>query len=335
VEEVCRKILATRGEIATPRVTRSIAALAVAQHGVASRAQLRALGLKDAAIDRRVGWGGLHRIRHGVYTVGHTVLGVRGRWMAAVLACGPGAVLSHASAAALWEVRFSAARYTDVTVPSTSGRRREGLRIHRSRSFGADEVTIRHGIPVTTAARTVLDLAATLKPDHLRRLLDQVEMRELADYPALDALARAHPGHRGAAKLRHTLETYEAGTDRTKSGLERLFLKLCRDHGLPAPKVNHTVAGREVDFLFEAQRLIVETDSWRYHRTRRAFEDDRARDAIHARAGYRTLRFTDHQLETEPHSIAETVASALRGPAEKPAPDARCGDPPLRATMSA
>jgi Protein of unknown function (DUF559) len=253
--------------------------------------------------------------------------------MAAVLACGPDAVLSHASAAALWEIRPSASSYTDVTVASLSGRERKGMRIHRSRSLRRNEITIRHGIPVTTPARTVLDLAATLKPDQLKRLLDQVEIRELTDYPALDALARAHAGHHGT-KLRRVLRTYEAGSDRTKSGLERLFRTICQDHGLPQPNINHRPAGREVDFLFPQHRLIVETDSSRYHRTRTAFEDDRARDAIHTRAGYRTLRFTDHQLANDPRGVAETVASALRGQARKPAPDARCGDPPLRATMS-
>jgi very-short-patch-repair endonuclease len=124
-------------------------------------------------------------------------------------------------------------------------------------------------------------------------------------------LARAHAGHHGASKLRRILRVYEAGSDRTKSGLERLFLSICRDHGLPPPQVNHHPAGREVDFLFPEHRLIVEADSWRYHRTRTAFEADRARDAIRARAGYRTLRFTDHQLENEPNAVGQTVTAAL------------------------
>jgi very-short-patch-repair endonuclease len=308
---VCRKEDDSRPKSATPRLDRAIAALAPAQHGVVARRQLIGLGVRPRAIPHRVAAGRLHQVHRGVYAVGHTVLGRRGRWMAAVLACGPGAVLGHASAAALWEVRFSSSRYIEVTVPTTSGRGRDGLRIHRSRSLRTDEVTTRHGIPVTTPARTVLDLAATLKPEHLNRLLDQVEIRELAEYPALDALARAHPGHHGSPRLRAALRTYEAASDRTNSGLERLFLTLCDEHGLPRPKVNHTVAGKQVDFLFERQKLIVETDSWRYHRTRRAFEADRARDAIHARAGYRTLRFTDHQLTIEPHAIARTIRAAL------------------------
>ena len=131
------------------------------------------------------------------------------------------------------------------------------------------------------------------------------------DYPALRAIAVAHPGHNGAARLRTTLDKFEAGTTLAKSDLERLFLKICRDHGLPIPLVNQYVDQDEVDFLFPAQRLIVEADSWRYHRTRRRFERDRRRDAAHTLAGYRTLRFTDRDLERAPHTIARTVRAAL------------------------
>jgi very-short-patch-repair endonuclease len=254
--------------------------------------------------------------------------------MAAVLACGPDAALSHGSAAALWQIRGGGTTRIEVSVPRPGGLAQPKIRVHRAATLTPDEVTVRHGIPVTTPSRTVLDLAATLGRDQLKRLLDQIEIRELTGYPALDALAGAHAGHHGATKLRRVLRTYEAGSDRTRSGLERLFRKVCEDHGLPQPQVNHRPQGREVDFLFAEQRVIVEADSWRYHKTRSAFEDDRARDAIHTRAGYRTLRFTDHQLETEPRAVAQTVAAALRGAARKPAPDARCGDPPLRATMS-
>jgi very-short-patch-repair endonuclease len=288
----------------------AIAALAGSQHGVLTRRQLRGLGLSDSSISQRAAAARLHRIHQGVYAVGHRLLTPRGRWMAAVLAHGRRAVLSHGSAAALWEVRAASTAWIDVTVPRTGRRTRDRIRVHRPRTLSDDEVATRHGIPVTPA-RTVLDLAATLKPDHLNRLLDQVEVRELADYPALDALARAHPGHKGSSKLTEALRTHQAGEDRTKSGLERLLLKLCDDHGLPRPKVNHTLAGKQVDFLFERQKLIVETDSWCYHKTRRAFEADRARDAIHARAGSRTRRFTDHRLTIEPHAVARTIRAAL------------------------
>jgi very-short-patch-repair endonuclease len=174
-----------------------------------------------------------------------------------------------------------------------------------------DEVTELEGIPVTTPARTILDLAATLSHSRLEHLLDQAEIRELTDYPSLDAIARAHPGHRGSARLERALQTHTAGTNLTRSDLEVLFKQLCRDHALPAPLVNHRVAGKEVDFLFAEQRLIVETDSWRYHKTRHAFENDRARDVLTLRAGYRTLRFTDRRLEREPRAVADAIAAVL------------------------
>jgi len=239
------------------------------------------------------------------------VLTVRGHWMAAVLACGPGAALSHASAAALWEIRHSAAAYTDVTVPRTGSRKRPGLRIYRPRTIRHNEVTTRYGIPVTTAARTILDMAAQLTPSRLEYLLDQAEIQELTDYPSLVAIARAHPGHHGAKRLERAITSHDAGANLTKSDLEILFKDLCRTHGLPTPRVNHSVAGKDVDFLFPDQRLIVETDSWRYHKTRHAFENDRARDVITMRAGYRTLRFTDRQLERSPHTVADAIASVL------------------------
>jgi very-short-patch-repair endonuclease len=235
--------------------------------------------------------------------------------MAAVLAGGSDAVLSHASAAALWEIRPSDATWIDITVPRTGRTSRPGLRVHRPRRLPPDEVTCRDAIPVTTAARTVLDMAARLSPTRLYRLLDQVEIRELADYAALRATAAAHRGHRGAGKLHAALKAHYAGTDMTKSDLEALFLGLCERHALPTPRVNATVAGKEVDFFFPGDRLVVETDSWRFHKTRHAFEDDRARDARLARAGYRTLRFTDRQIADEPATVAATVNRLARSSA--------------------
>jgi very-short-patch-repair endonuclease len=301
----------SRLELIPPPLDREIAVLAARQHGVIAARQLAALGVAQRAVSHRVAAGRLHRVHHGVYAVGHRVLTGHGCWMAAVLACGPDAALSHASAAALWEIRYSDSAYTDVSVPRTGARSRPGLRIHRPRTLPHNEVTVRHGIPVTTPARTVLDMAARLSESRLESLLNEVERRELTDYPALAALARAHAGHRGAAKLLKTLKTHEAGTKLTRSDLEILFREICRTHGLPEPRVNHTVAGKQVDFLFADQRLIVEADSWTYHKTRRSFEDDRARDVHLATAGYRTLRFTDRQLAAEPHRVAQAIQAVL------------------------
>jgi very-short-patch-repair endonuclease len=278
---------------------------------VVSRGQLRDVGLSDTVIGRRVAGGSLHRVHTGVYAVGHPVLGAHGRWMAAVLACGPDAALSHASAAALWDLRPSSAVLVDVTVPGTGARARAGLRIHRPRTLPDSELTTHHGIPVTTPARTLLDLAAILQRRPLERALDEAEIRELTDYPALDAVARAHAGHHGSGKLRRALQTHHAGTTATKSKLEERFLRLCRDHRLPIPLVNTWVDFKEVDFLFPDAKVIVETDSWTHHHTRRSFETDRARDATMARAGYRTLRFTHRHLLHDPHGVAATIRAAL------------------------
>jgi hypothetical protein len=219
--------------------------------------------------------------------------------------------LSHASAAALWEIGRADPLRVVVSVPTVGGRARTRVAVRRCGDLCADDVTVRHAVPVTMPARTALDLAATLQRAHLEKLLDEIEIRELTDYPALRAMVVAHPGHRGAARLRDALATHHAGRDVTRSGLEIRFLQICAAHGLPRPRVNQRVVGRMVDFVFPEARLVVETDSWRYHRTRRAFENDRARDALPARAGYRTLRFTDHHLEVEPAVVAATVGGLL------------------------
>jgi very-short-patch-repair endonuclease len=301
----------TATESASPPLDAAISARATRQYGVISRVQLRELGLSDGGISARVARGVLVRLHHGVYAVGHTALGPRGRWTAAVLACGPGAVLSHAAAGALWELRASEATIIDVTVPGSGGRRhRQGLRVHRARSLDG-RTTIKDGIPVTTPARTILDLAATLDGRALERLLDQAENARLTDVASLDALARAHTGHKGAAKLRATLQAHEPGTTVTKSELEERFLALCRQAGLPQPRVNDDVEGFEVDFVFKDHRVLVETDSWRHHKSRESFESDRRRDATHAAAGYRTLRFTHRQMTGDPAAVTRALQAVL------------------------
>jgi Protein of unknown function (DUF559) len=169
----------------------------------------------------------------------------------------------------------------------------------------------RHGIRVTTPARTLLDLAATVGTDALHRALDRTEILELTDYPALDAIARTHPNHRGATPLRAAVRTWLAGT-KIRSDLEELFLALCRRHGPPRPIVNGHVQGFEVDFLFAEQRLIVEIDSWRYHKTSRAFDADRARDAVHLQNGYRTVRFSDRLARERRHERRRHAARPAR-----------------------
>jgi very-short-patch-repair endonuclease len=270
-----------------------VAELAGGQWGVVSLAQLRAAGLSYDAVRSRVRAGRLHRLHHGVYAVGHTVLKREGRWLAAILACGDGALLSHRSAAAYWGLLQSAATRTDVTTP----RRRAPnatIRLHRSRSLIARDTDTHRGIPITSVARTLLDLAATVKPDRLERALAQAEHLELYDHRAItELLARAN-GHRGKTAL--TKATARAPKV-TRSDWEARLLKLVRDAALPEPLVNLSLAAPdhprlEVDFCWPSYHLIVETDGWESHRTRAAFEADRRRDAALQADGYRVVRFT-------------------------------------------
>ncbi len=277
-------------EVAHPDL--EIAETARRQHGVITRAQLRAAGLGDAAIGKRVGRGRLHRIHRGVYAVGHAGLSSRGRWMAAVLACGDRAVLSHAAAAALWGLLRPIPGPIDVSVPTNSGRtRRSVIRLHRCPSLASEghgkATTRRDGIPVTTPARTVADLHLVVEPRLVRRARRQAELVGLLG-----------PG---------------AESDRTRSDLERAFLRLCRRHRLPAPEVNVKLGRWTVDFLWRGSRLVVETDSYLYHRGSVAFREDRARDLGLRELGYDVLRFSERQIEEEPERVAADVATVLRG----------------------
>jgi very-short-patch-repair endonuclease len=249
--------------------------------------QLRQAGLGDNAIRGRVRGGRLHRIHRGVYAVGHPGFSQEGRWMAAVLAVGEGACLSHRSAAELWKLLDRRDGVVDVSVPSTSGRRRRpGIRLHRRASLSASALTRETRIPVTRPAQTIADLRRSVSPAQLRRAIRQAEV----------------------LGLRTGLE--ERG-EPTRSELEHRFLQLCRRHRFPRPEVNVTVGPHEVDFLWRRHRLIVETDGYRYHRGARAFEDDHARDLILRAHGFDILHLTYHQVTSQPQNAASAVAEAL------------------------
>jgi very-short-patch-repair endonuclease len=250
-------------------------------------AQLEALGLGRSGVQRRAAAGRLHRVHRGVYAVGHRALSDEARWMAAVLACGPGAVLSHRSAAELWQLLKPIGGRVDVTVPSAAGRRkRGGLHIHRCPSLLRQSTTVRSGIPVTTTARTLADLKRTV-PDWLyRRALRQ------AEYLGLDT------GGEG---------------DGTRSDLESAFLRLCRRHGLPEPERNVRVGPFTVDFLWRDEGLVVETDGYAAHRGRQAFLDDRARELELSARGLRLRRFSDEQIGSESAGVVAAVVRELRG----------------------
>lgn len=290
-----------------------IAELAKRQHGVVARHQVVEFGLGEAAIDARLRTKRLHRLHRGVYSVGHEVVSREGKWMAAVLACGPGAVLSHRSAAALWRIRPPSSEPIEVTVPTKSDSR-GGIRRH-SASLPADEVTTRDGIPVTTVPRTVFDLASVAKESAVEAALRESEYLQLHDRLSLPDLLERYPGHRGNRVVRTCLARRSETPGRVRSPLEERFLPFLRRHSLPIPQLNAwiNIGGRsfQVDCLWEDRKQIVELDGFQAHGTRAAFREDRARDRALRVAGYGVTRIAWAQLDDEPAALATDLRALL------------------------
>jgi hypothetical protein len=293
----------------------------VRQEGVAALAQLVALGLGAAGVRKRARAGRLHRIYRAVYALTpSSLLSLNGRYLAAVLACGPGAVLSHRSAADLLGLRKTDRAPIDVTVPGNGWRRHQGIDIHRSTTLSPADITIVDGIPVTTVARTALDLAAVVRRRAVERALDQAEMLEVFDLNALkDQLAR-NPHHPGASILKAVLEEHTAGTTVTWSDLEELCLEVTRAAGVEPPQLNAYVDPGDgeppirPDFVWRAQRVALEADGFGTHKTRHAFEDDRRRDQRLISAGWRAVRVTQRQLKDERARIVALLIDLLSRP---------------------
>lgn len=296
---------------------REIGGLARRQYGVVARVQLVGLGLSEDAIDDRLGMGRLHRLHRGVYAVGHRVIPREGMWLAAVLASGPDAVLSHSSAADLWGVQRSAARKrVDVATPRSS---RPTPRIRRRQSgLRADEVTVRRRIPVTTLARTIFDIAAETSVEGLEATIRQAEYLHRFRCDDLRSMLKRHPRRRGATTIKACLERLACGpSGRRRSRLEDRFAALLTDTDLPRPDLNVLLDlddGKvEADCLWREQRLIVELDGGDTHGTRSAFESDRERDRrLHA-AGWRAIRVTWRQLD-HPTALLEDLSKLLNAP---------------------
>jgi hypothetical protein len=235
--------------------------------------------------------------------------------MAAVMACGSGAVLSHRSAAALWRIGHFAQGWVDVTAPNRRGRHPSSINAHRNGSLTAGDLTRVRGIPCTTVERTLLDLAAVIPVWQLRKALAEAEVLRIVDLSVLHALLRRSRGRRGVARLRLILEELHPETKRTRSDLERLFLDICGKGGLPTPEVNVSlhVSGRRLkpDFLWRDAGLIVEADSRRFHDTDSAFQHDRQREQLLQLAGWRVSRCTWEQVEREPRRLAQTIKVLL------------------------
>jgi very-short-patch-repair endonuclease len=285
---------------------RAIAALAGRQHGTVAARQLAALGFTRSAIHRLVKAGHLHRVLPGVYAVGHPVLTWRGKLMAAVLWCGEAAVVSHLSAACLHDLLSSASPAVHVTVAARKMSRVRGVRVHQARTLHADDCVLIDGIPVTSVARTLLDLAETL-PNRLEYALDQAERMRRLDLTSIEQTIDRNPGRRGIKPLRAALKCFDPLAAETHEGIEREFLRFIRRYDLPVPKFNAPVGPYVVDALWEEQKLIVEVDSFEHHGGRLVFESDRTRDAYLQRAGYRVLRITHRRLKHEPAAVARDL----------------------------
>jgi very-short-patch-repair endonuclease len=277
--------------------------------------QLVALGLDVRAVDKRVLRGQLHRVHQGAFAVGHPRLTKRGRWRAAVLACGPNSAVSHRSAAALWGLRKDERRSVDVIAPNRRGRSPKHIVAHRDGSLADVDRTAVDGIPCTTVPRTLLDLAAVIPVWELRKAISEAEVLRILDHRAVRRLIKRSRGRRGVARLRMLMDEIHPLTKRTRSEMEVLFLEMCARAGLPEPEVNSKlrIDGRMVmpDFLWRDRRLIVEADSRRFHDTDSAFQSDREREQCLQLAGWRVTRCTWEPIEREPARLAKTIRGLL------------------------
>jgi very-short-patch-repair endonuclease/predicted transcriptional regulator of viral defense system len=291
------------------RSHRALAELAERQYGVVTARQLRGLGFSGAAIGRMARAERLHRVHRGVYAVGHRVVAPRARCLAAVLACGKGAVLSHGAAAWLWGLAPGLSTPVDVTVPS-HGQRHQGIALHHSSTLTAPEHGLLAGIPVTSWSRTMLDVAATRSAWELNDAVERAERREVLDVGAIDALLRRRRGDRGVARLRLSTEIYrDPAPSRARS--ERLFLAMVKRAGLPRPAINTWVERFEIDAYWETERFAVEIDGWEAHRTRWAFEDDHLRWEEMKLAEIEVVPISARRIEAHPAEVGRRLRTLL------------------------
>ncbi len=283
--------------------------LAERQHGVVARRQLLELGLSRRGIEHRVVRGRLHRVASGVYAVGRPGLTWHGERMTAVLVCGPEAMLSHGSAAALWGIGREW-RMVEVSIRSASPRRHDGLRVRRRPTLADRDVVACEGIPVTGIVQTLVDLAAVHKRPAVERAVNEADRLELIDPPTLRRELEAHRCEPGVRPLREMLDrrTFRL----TREELERRFLPLAAQVGLPMPLTKQWVNGFEVDFYWPELGFVVETDGLRYHRTPAEQARDRLRDQAHTAAGFVNLRFTHEQVRYQPSYVAATLTATMR-----------------------
>jgi very-short-patch-repair endonuclease len=291
------------------RPERAIAELAAKQRGVITRAQLLELGLTRTTIDNWVKHSRLHPLYRGIFLLGHPRPIAGAPQLAAVLACGRGAVLSHLSAAGLWRLLPGREGDVDVTVPGRNPGRRRGIRVHRVNALDRRDVRKLGGIPITSPARTIFDVAAVVRRRELEQALAEAYARRLArrsDFVSLLARRSSRPGTRA---LRALLD--DGAPALTRSEAEDRLLALIRAGELPQPESNIRIGRHEVDFLWREQRLVVEVDGFAFHSSRSAFERDRRRDAELGTLGFRVMRVTWRQIVNEPEALVARLAAAL------------------------
>lgn len=285
----------------------SLRTIAAKQHGAVTMRQLKSLGFTESAIRHQLARGNLRRVHRGVYSVGLVEPTQLGRFAAAILACGRGAVLSHLSAAILWNLLEVGLGAIDVTVPGRRARSREGIRVHNSSVLVSRDRRTRAGLPVTSPSMTILDLVASgtdvadaaWNEALLNRLTSESEMRSLLDRVPL---------HRGAAGMRRLLEASSGSFSRSRG--ERALTALIGDAGLPKPDRNGRVLGYELDYFWPELRLSIEMDGYRWHSTRARLNSDRNRDADLTAQGVQVLRISYDQLE-EPMRVVALIAAAI------------------------
>jgi hypothetical protein len=285
--------------------------LAKEQHGIVARRDLLALGFSKDAIDHRIVTGRLHPVHRGIYAVGFPVTTREGHWMAAVLACGEGAALSHRSAAALWGFGRERSGWIDVSVRRQCRHRRGGIRARSRPTLPSAHVGIQAGIPLTQPVRTLVDLATELDTRSLERVVNEADKRDFIDPDALRESLAEFTGEPGVCRLRTLLDRHTFRL--SDSDLELLFHPIAASAGLPPAMTKAMVNGYEVDFFWPALGLVVETDGRRYHRTPAAQARDRLRDQTHTAAGLTPLRFTHWQVRYE----RARVQSVLRNTADR------------------
>ena len=295
--------------------------MASRQKGIVTYAQLRAAGLSPGKIKRSVRIGAFHRLYLGVYAVGHTALAPWARELAALLACGKGAIISHWSAALLWGLIDRAPAQVDVTLTSRRCRHKAGIALHQALGLDKRDLRVRHNVPVTSPARTLIDLAAVTGTDELERLVAEARIKRLIRPAELEKALERHRGRNGAGRMRD-LRRAEGRPGITRSKAERILRRMLGRADLPQPRTNVRLrsAGRtyETDFLWPSEKVVVEVDSWGFHGHRAAFERDRRKTMALQAAGYHVIRITAVQLELEPLLVIAQIARALDRAARAP-----------------